>query len=90
MLARTESNLSRQRIPLCERQVINNEFIFNKYNEIIFYRMRVYWYGFLSNANQELKTCLIEEYSNENKPGEGEIYRKIRQYHFQRNLSFEN
>ncbi len=44
----------------------------------------------LLDANQELKTCLIEEYSNEEKPGDGEIYRKIRQYHFQRNLSFEN
>ena len=44
----------------------------------------------LRDANQELKTCLIEEYSNEEKPGDGEIYRKIRQYHFQRNISFEN
>lgn len=41
------------------------------------------------DVNRELKTCLIEEYSNEEKPTDGEIYRKIRQYHFQRNLSFE-
>lgn len=44
----------------------------------------------MPDANPELKTCLIEEYSNEEKPGEGEIYRKIRQYYLQRNLSFEN
>lgn len=41
------------------------------------------------DVNSQLKTCLIEEYSNEEKPADGEIYRKIRQYHFQRNLSFE-
>jgi hypothetical protein len=37
---------------------------------------------FLLDANRELKICLIEEYSNEEKPSDGEIYRKIRQYHF--------
>jgi len=36
-----------------------------------------------------VKTCLVEEYSNEKKPTDGEIYRKIRQYHFQQNLHFE-
>jgi hypothetical protein len=44
---------------------------------------------FLLDANRELKTCLIEKYSNEEKPSDGEIYRKIRQYHFQQNYSFE-
>ncbi|KFY48714.1 hypothetical protein V496_10240, partial [Pseudogymnoascus sp. VKM F-4515 (FW-2607)] len=39
--------------------------------------------------NTDLKTCLVEEYSNEEKPSDGEIYRKIRHYHFQRNYSFE-
>lgn len=43
----------------------------------------------LPDANRELKTCHIEEYSNEEKPADGEIYRKIRQDHFQQNLSFE-
>lgn len=37
----------------------------------------------------DLKTCLVEEYSNEEKPSDGEIYYKMRRYHFQRNFSFE-
>lgn len=41
------------------------------------------------DINKELRTCLIEEYSNEAKPADGEIYRKIRQYHFEKNTSFE-
>ncbi|KAL5345257.1 hypothetical protein ACLOAV_009627 [Pseudogymnoascus australis] len=44
---------------------------------------------YLSDLNTDLKTCLVEEYSNEEKPSDGEMYRKIRQYHFQRNYSFE-
>ncbi|KAI9769847.1 MAG: hypothetical protein M1840_003841 [Geoglossum simile] len=44
---------------------------------------------YLADANRELKTCLIEEYSNEEKPSDGEIYCKIRHYHFQRNHSLE-
>lgn len=36
-----------------------------------------------------LRTYLAEEYANEEKPSDGEIYRKIRQYHFQQNLRFE-
>ena len=32
---------------------------------------------------------LVEEYANEVKPADGEIYRKIRQYHFERNFTFE-
>jgi hypothetical protein len=43
----------------------------------------------LLDTNIALKRCLIEEYSNEEKPTDGEIYRKIREYHFQRNFSFE-
>jgi len=43
----------------------------------------------LLDANREVQTCLIEEYSNEEKPTDGELYRKVRQYHFQHNLSFE-
>jgi hypothetical protein len=43
----------------------------------------------LVDTNTALKRCLIEEYSNEEKPTDGEIYRKIREYHFQRNISFE-
>lgn len=41
------------------------------------------------DLNVDLKTCLIEEYSNEEKPSDGEIYYKMRRYHFQRNFSFE-
>lgn len=44
---------------------------------------------YLSDLNANLKTCLVEEYSNEEKPSDGELYCKIRQYHFQRNYSFE-
>lgn len=32
---------------------------------------------------------LIEEYSNEKTPSDGETYYKIRQYHFQRNFRLE-
>ncbi|KFY02484.1 hypothetical protein V490_00485, partial [Pseudogymnoascus sp. VKM F-3557] len=33
--------------------------------------------------------CGGEEYSNEEKPSDGEIYYKMRRYHFQRNFHFE-
>jgi hypothetical protein len=33
---------------------------------------------------------LAEEYSNEDKPHPGEVYRKIRLYHFQRDLRIDN
>lgn len=36
---------------------------------------------FLSDISYELKTFLSEEYANEEKPCDGEIYRKIRKYH---------
>jgi Protein of unknown function (DUF3723) len=42
-----------------------------------------------SDISHEVQQFLIEEYSNEATPTDGEIYRKIRQYHFQRNLNFE-
>ncbi|OBT79449.1 hypothetical protein VF21_02102 [Pseudogymnoascus sp. 05NY08] len=44
---------------------------------------------YLSDLNVDLKTCLVEEYSNEEKPSDGEIYYKMRRYHFQRNFNFE-
>ncbi|KAF4631824.1 hypothetical protein G7Y89_g6306 [Cudoniella acicularis] len=37
---------------------------------------------YLSGISYELKTLLIEEYANEEKPCDGEIYRKIREYQF--------
>jgi hypothetical protein len=36
----------------------------------------------LLDTNIALKRCLIEEYSNKEKPSDGEIYCKIREYHF--------
>ena len=41
------------------------------------------------DIDAKVKTCLIEEYSNEKRPSAGEIYRKIRKYHFQGNVTFE-
>lgn len=43
----------------------------------------------IPDITHEVQQFLIEEYSNEETPTDGEIYRKIRQYHFQRNLNFE-
>jgi hypothetical protein len=37
---------------------------------------------YLSGMSYELKTLLIEEYANQEKPCDGEIYRKIREYQF--------
>ena len=42
-----------------------------------------------SDISHQVQQFLIEEYSNEAPRTDGEIYRKIRQYYFQRNLSFE-
>ena len=42
-----------------------------------------------TDVDPNLRTCLAEEYANAKKPNDGEIYRKIRQYHFQQNLRFE-
>ncbi|OAF54638.1 hypothetical protein VC83_08804 [Pseudogymnoascus destructans] len=44
---------------------------------------------YLADLNVDLKTCLVEEYANEEKPSDGEIYYKMRRYHFQQNFSFE-
>ncbi|CAD6446248.1 f68f9563-ded7-4069-bc2f-2a3b06713e93 [Sclerotinia trifoliorum] len=35
---------------------------------------------YLTDTNPEARRTLIEEYSNEKKPSDGEIYRKVRQY----------
>ena len=43
----------------------------------------------LSDTSQELKTTLVEEYSNEEKPSNSEIYYKIHKYQKERNLCFE-
>ena len=37
---------------------------------------------YLSDITYELKTLLIEEYANEKKPCDGEVYHKIREYQF--------
>ena len=42
-----------------------------------------------TDVDPNLRTYLAEEYANAKKPNDGEIYRKIRQYHFQQNLRFE-
>jgi len=41
------------------------------------------------DISSELKTTLIEEYANEGQPSNGEVYRKIRKYHFQNQFSLE-
>ena len=41
------------------------------------------------DISNEVQQFLVEEYSNEATPTDGEIYRRIRHYHFERNLSFE-
>ncbi|KAF9883530.1 hypothetical protein FE257_003363 [Aspergillus nanangensis] len=43
---------------------------------------------YLDDLGEGLKTSLIEEYSNEKKPTDGEIYRKIRQYEGEDNEVF--
>ncbi|KAF1948546.1 hypothetical protein CC80DRAFT_556252 [Byssothecium circinans] len=45
---------------------------------------------YLADSNPALETTLVEEYSNEKKPSDGEIYCKIRQYEQERNLCFKN
>ena len=42
------------------------------------------------DSSSDVRRYLIEEYANEKIPTDGEIYRKIRHYHFQRNYSFES
>ncbi|KAL5331286.1 hypothetical protein ACEPPN_000816 [Leptodophora sp. 'Broadleaf-Isolate-01'] len=41
---------------------------------------------YLPELNTNLRSWLVEEYSNEQKPTDGEIYRKLRQYDAERNL----
>jgi SNF2 family DNA or RNA helicase len=43
----------------------------------------------LTDVNDDLKLCLIEEYANEEKPSDGELYCKIRRYHFLQDRSLE-
>lgn len=40
------------------------------------------------DIGEELRTSLLEEYSNQKKPTDGEIYRKIRQYEGEDNEAF--
>jgi hypothetical protein len=40
-------------------------------------------------VSPNVRRDLIEEYSNEKIPSDGEAYYKIRQYHFQRNFRLE-
>lgn len=44
--------------------------------------------AFLAVISTNLQTVLIEEYANERKPHDGEIYRKIRQYQLEGNVQF--
>ncbi|ETN44455.1 uncharacterized protein HMPREF1541_10636 [Cyphellophora europaea CBS 101466] len=44
---------------------------------------------YLKDSNPGFRTTLIEEYSNEEKPSDGEIYRKIRQYEREGNICFK-
>uniref|UniRef100_A0A093VHN0 Calponin likey domain-containing protein n=1 Tax=Talaromyces marneffei PM1 TaxID=1077442 RepID=A0A093VHN0_TALMA len=44
---------------------------------------------YLDDISAELRTALIEEYANERRPNDGEIYRKIRQYQQEHNAHFQ-
>lgn len=39
--------------------------------------------------NADVNTYFVEEYINEKQPSNGEIYCKMKRYHFQRNVRFE-
>ncbi|KAJ5988270.1 hypothetical protein N7481_003480 [Penicillium waksmanii] len=45
---------------------------------------------YLDDISPGLQTTIIEEYSNEKVPTDGEIYRKVRQYRYEANAHFEN
>ncbi|KIW54605.1 hypothetical protein PV05_06954 [Exophiala xenobiotica] len=45
---------------------------------------------YAADLTEELRTILVEEYSNEDRPHPGEIYRKLRLYHLQRDLRIDN
>ncbi|KAH6702814.1 hypothetical protein BKA61DRAFT_581947 [Leptodontidium sp. MPI-SDFR-AT-0119] len=44
---------------------------------------------YLADADPELRATLVEEYSNEEKPSDREIYRKIQQYEREGNFCFK-
>jgi hypothetical protein len=41
------------------------------------------------NISSELRTLLTEEYANEAKSSDGEVYQKIHEYHFQEQFNLE-
>ncbi|KAJ6027955.1 hypothetical protein N7540_003531 [Penicillium herquei] len=45
---------------------------------------------YLDDISPDLQTSLVDEYSNERVPSDGEIYVKVRQYRNQANAHFEN
>ncbi|KAK5202504.1 hypothetical protein LTR41_011748 [Exophiala xenobiotica] len=45
---------------------------------------------YLADSSSDVQRSLIEEYANETIPPDGEIYRKIRHYHLQRNYAFKS
>ncbi|KAL2410572.1 hypothetical protein ABEF91_000561 [Exophiala dermatitidis] len=45
---------------------------------------------YAADLTEELRTILVEEYSNEDRLHPGEIYRKLRLYHLQRDLRIDN
>ncbi|KAF2267287.1 hypothetical protein CC78DRAFT_551975 [Lojkania enalia] len=45
---------------------------------------------YLADLSPKLTTTLVEEYANEKRPSDGEVYWKIRQYEQERNLCFKN
>ena len=42
-----------------------------------------------SDISSELQTALVDEYSNERTPTDGEVYWKVRQYQYEANAHFE-
>ncbi|KAJ5643587.1 uncharacterized protein N7484_006094 [Penicillium longicatenatum] len=45
---------------------------------------------YLNDISPDLQNSLVDEYSNERVPSDGEIYRKVRQYRQEANAHFEN
>jgi Protein of unknown function (DUF3723) len=56
--------------------VIATRFVLRETNQIL-------------DISPELRTALVEEYTNERQPSDGEIYRKIRQYQQEHNARFQ-
>jgi hypothetical protein len=46
------------------------------------------WLTVYVDIGEELRTSLLEEYANQKKPTDGDIYRKIRQYEGEGNEAF--